>query len=92
MNDRTETRRNTAWLWIAFGVMFLLHQDIWFWEDRTLVFGFLPIGLFYHAIYSLGAGLLWAAAVKFAWPSHVEEDVAETLSDAPAAPEGEHAG
>jgi len=37
------------------------------------VFGFLPIGLLYHAIFSLAAGALWACAVKFAWPTHIEE-------------------
>ena len=39
--------------WLAIGavvLLYLLHQDFWFWRDaRPLVFGFLPIGLFYHA-------------------------------------------
>jgi hypothetical protein len=52
------------------------HQDFWFWlTARPLVFGFLPIGLFYHACYSLGAaGLIWLL-VRFAWPSHLEEEI-----------------
>jgi len=53
-------------------VLFVLHQDFWFWSDATLVFGFLPVGLAYHAVYSILAGLLWALAVKFAWPMRVE--------------------
>ena len=38
-----------------------MHQDFWFWrEARPLVFGFLPIGLFYHAAYTLALSvLLW---------------------------------
>jgi hypothetical protein len=52
------------------------HQDFWFWRTaRPLVFGFLPIGLFYHACYSLAAaGLIWLL-VRFAWPSHLEEEI-----------------
>ena len=58
--------------------LYLLHQDLWFWNAaRPLVFGFLPVGLFYHfyhAAYSLAvAGLMWAL-VRFAWPVHLEAD------------------
>jgi hypothetical protein len=53
--------------------LYALHQDVWFWRDaRPLVFGFLPIGLVYHALYSVAAsGLLWLL-VRWAWPSHLE--------------------
>lgn len=51
----------------------LLHQDFWFWDDPTLVFGFIPIGLAYHALYSLAAGLAWYLAFTYAWPTEVEE-------------------
>ena len=35
--------------------LYVLHQDFWFWRDaRPLVFGFLPIGLFYHAAFTVG--------------------------------------
>jgi hypothetical protein len=51
--------------------LFILHQDVWFWDDRSLVFGFLPVGLFYHACYSLAAAALWAFAIRFAWPSEI---------------------
>ncbi len=51
----------------------LLHQDFWWWDDSdTLVFGFVPVGLAYHAFLSLAAGLLWALAVKFCWPADVD--------------------
>lgn len=46
----------------------VLHQDNWFWEDGTLVFGLLPIGLFWHACLSVAASLTWALATKIAWP------------------------
>ncbi len=56
--------------------LYLLHQDFWFWRDaRPLIFGFLPVGLFYHACYTLAAAaLLWLLA-RHAWPSHLEEEV-----------------
>ena len=57
---------------VAAVVLGVLHQDFWFWDDRTLVLGFLPIGLFYHLLFSLTAAGLWALAVKFAWPTHIE--------------------
>lgn len=53
-------------------VLAILHQDLWFWSDRRLVFDFLPVGLAYHALYSIVAACLWAAAVRFAWPHGIE--------------------
>ena len=54
-------------------VLYLLHQDFWFWRTpRPLVFGFLPIGLFYHVVYTLAVVALMWLLVKFAWPSHLE--------------------
>jgi hypothetical protein len=60
-------------------ILFILHQDFWFWDNATLVFGFLPIGLAYHAFYSLLAGALWAFAVVYAWPTEIEQEVEESL-------------
>lgn len=67
--------------------LYLLHQDFWFWNAaRPLVFGFLPVGLFYHALYSLAVAALMWALVRFAWPAHLEADArsAATVSDPPA--------
>jgi hypothetical protein len=36
------------------------------------VFGFLPIGLAYHAGYSVLAAIMMAVLVKWAWPKHLE--------------------
>jgi len=55
--------------------LYALHQDMWFWQSaRPLVFGFVPIGLFYHAAYSVAAALLLWLLVTFAWPSQIERD------------------
>ena len=67
--------------------LYLLHQDVWFWHAaRPLVFGFLPVGLFYHAVYSLVVAVLMWVLVRFAWPAHLEADAdsAGTVSDPPA--------
>jgi hypothetical protein len=53
-------------------VLAVLHQDFWLWHDTTLVFGFIPVGLAYHAMYSILAACLWGLVVKFAWPEEVE--------------------
>jgi surface polysaccharide O-acyltransferase-like enzyme len=53
--------------------MFLLHQDCWNWRKSELVFGFLPLGLAYHAGYAILAAVLMAVLVKFAWPRELDE-------------------
>ena len=65
--------------------MAVLHQDFWLWDDATLVFGFMPAGLAYHATYSIVAALLWALAIKIAWP-HELEAMAEGDADAVITP------
>ena len=59
---------------VVVAVFYLLHQDVWFWrEARPLVFGFLPVGLFYHAAYTIAtSGLLWML-VRSHWPAHLED-------------------
>ena len=64
-------RRVLVWGLVVF--LGVVHYDFWFWADRSLVFGFLPVGLFYHALISLAAGVAWALVVLFAWPSRIEE-------------------
>ena len=55
-------------------LVYLLHQDFWFWRSaRPLVFGFLPIGLFYHAAYTAAISLLMWFVVRRYWPSHLED-------------------
>ena len=60
---------------IAVLVLYFLHQDFWFWRSARLVFGFVPIGLFYQGCFSVAAGFLMWLLVKFAWPHHLEEEI-----------------
>ena len=59
--------------------VYLLHQDWWNWKKvEPLVLGFLPIGLAYHAGYSvLAAGMMWLL-VRFAWPRDLDNLERET--------------
>jgi len=62
---------------LAVALLYVLHQDIWFWRSSYLVFGFIPIGLFYQGCFSVAAALLMWLLVTFAWPAHLEEEVEE---------------
>ena len=66
-------------------VVYLLHQDYWNWgRYEPLVFGFVPIGLAYHAGYSLVAAMTMAVLVRFAWPGHLEDAAAAPLTESKA--------
>ena len=70
---------------VAVVVLYLLHQDFWFWRSSRLVFGFIPIGLFYHACFSVAAALLMWLLVTFAWPSHLEREFEQAQHEEDAA-------
>lgn len=59
-----------ATVWVI--VLIALHQDNWNWTNKTLVFGFLPLGLFYHACYAVVASLTMWMLVKVAWPKELD--------------------
>ena len=80
-----------ALLLIVVGALYVLHQDVWFWRAaRPLVFGFIPIGLFYHACYTVAIALVMWLLVRHAWPSELEERVGDEATgregDLPLAP------
>ncbi len=60
-------------IFIVFLILLVLHQDFWNWDNANLVFGFMPVGLFYHACYSFAAAGFWAIVMKVAWPTELEE-------------------
>ena len=69
-------------VWALVALLAVVHYDFWYWGDASLVLGFVPIGLAYHAAYSLACGLTWLVAVFLAWPREVEE-WAEATDPAP---------
>lgn len=57
-------------------VLYALHQDFWNWRTAyPLVFGFVPIGLFYQACFSVASALLMWLLVSQAWPQHLEDEI-----------------
>ena len=60
---------------LAIGALLLLHQDWWNWTTAApLAFGFLPVGLWYHALFTLAAALLMAGLVRWCWPVDLEQN------------------
>ena len=39
----------------------------------NLVFGFIPMGLAYHGLFSIACAVLGWLAVRYAWPVHLEK-------------------
>jgi hypothetical protein len=73
---------NRLLLCLVVVVLYVLHQDFWFWRQaRPLVFGFLPVGLAYHAAYCVAVALLMWTLTRMAWPSHLEGATHETTGD-----------
>lgn len=75
------TKKN-AWRWPLYGalfVLYLLHNDLWLWDDATLVFG-LPVGLVYHVGFAVAASIVLTLLVLKAWPDHLEVSDAEAAS------------
>jgi len=58
-------------LYLGLIVLYMLHNDLWLWDDPTLVLG-LPIGLMYHFGFSIVTSVLMFFLVTYAWPKHLE--------------------
>jgi len=67
-------------VWGMVLLLIVLHHDVWLWDNTTLVGGFMPVTLLYHACISLGAGFTWFLATRFAWPTDLasEDSTQET--------------
>ena len=68
--------RRSVLLGLAVLALYAAHQDFWLRDvARPLVFGFLPVGLFFHVVLSVAiAGLMWLL-VRYAWPDDLERRV-----------------
>ncbi len=63
-------------LYASLFVLYLLHNDLWYWNDARLVLG-LPIGLLYHFGFSVASSVLLFLLVTYAWPRHLEVETEE---------------
>ena len=65
--------RSPHWiLYLSLFLLYLLHNDFWFWHNPDLVLGF-PVGLTYHIGFCAAASVVMALMVKYAWPNHLED-------------------
>ncbi len=60
----------TLLLYAALALLYLLHTDLWLWNDGRFVLG-LPAGLTYHVGYCIAAAAMMALLVRHAWPHHL---------------------
>jgi hypothetical protein len=60
-------------LTLAVVALLVLRNDFWNWKDVSPI-GFLPIGLWWQILLTLGASLVMWLLVTFAWPAHLEEE------------------
>ena len=69
-------------LYAALVVLYLVHNDLWFWHDAQQVLG-LPVGLLYHIGFCLAAAVLMFLLVTYAWPRHLEIQEKEEKESGP---------
>ena len=74
-------------LFLLVALVYAAHQDVWNWrQPGPMVFGFLPIGLAYHAGFAVLCALMMAVLVKFAWPKQLEAGEAPEVNHNNAEP------
>ena len=85
-------RRSGAILFLlslAAVAVWVLRHDYWFWDTPyPLLFGFLPVGLWWQGLVSILAAVLMALLVRFAWPAELEN---EALAAEDHRADGDHA-
>ena len=64
-------------LYLALAGLYLLHNDLFLWNDDCLIGGF-PSGLLYHVAYCIAASVLMFLMVRFAWPAELNVDPDQT--------------
>jgi len=75
--------------WLLLGLtiaLIVVHQDFWNWDKVNVAFGFMPVGLWYHALYCIAAAILMWMLVAFVWPRQLEN----VQSEVPGKPQEPH--
>ena len=63
-----------ALLTFIFLLVLFLRHDYWNWDTPGyLLFGFLPVGLWWQGLVTILASIMMWLMVTLAWPSHLEE-------------------
>lgn len=64
-----------ALLTLAALAVIVMRHDYWFWDTPyPLLFGWLPVALWWQALVSLSACALMWLMVRFAWPQYLEDE------------------
>ena len=73
MKQRCPSKLAIVLLTLAVVALLVLRNDFWNWKEVKPI-GFLPIGLWWQILLTLGASLVMWLLVTFAWPAHLEEE------------------
>ena len=77
-SSRPRRRRSALALFLltlAAAAVLVLRHDYWNWDTPyPLLFGFLPVGLWWQGLVSILASVLLALMVRFAWPQELEDE------------------
>ena len=60
-----------AAIYAALAALYLLHNDLWLWNDPRRWLG-LPAGLIYHVGFCVAAAAVLVLLVVYAWPPYRE--------------------
>jgi len=66
-------RRLRRWLYVALAVAYVLHNDLWLWNDGRIVSG-IPVGLLYHIAFCVVVALIMFVLARYAWPGAMGAD------------------
>jgi hypothetical protein len=72
---RPRSRASYAFLTLAAIAVLVMRHDYWFWDTPyPLMFGCLPVALWWQAVVSLSACVLMWLMVRLAWPQELEDE------------------
>ena len=76
---RPRSRAAYPFLILAAVIVLIMRHDYWNWDTPyPLLFGCLPVALWWQAVVSLSACALMWLMVRFAWPQELEHVALET--------------
>jgi hypothetical protein len=70
-------------VFLMMGALYVLHNDLWWWDDPSLVLG-LPVGLAYHVAFCLAVVAVMGLAIRWAWPRGLEPEAGAEPGSPPA--------
>lgn len=60
----------------------VMRNDFWQWKTPyPLLFGFLPVGLWWQALVSISAAAVMWLLVTFAWPERLEDEAERAVAE-----------